>query len=112
MGQPAARVTDKAQGTPHCHSVHPWSPVPHPVIGPVVAGSPDTTIEGQPAARVGDNGVHDSAVCCGPNTYIITKGSGTVYTNNIPQVRLGDDTLHCGMAKGSMITGAGTVTVG
>ncbi len=112
MGKPAARVTDNSQGTPHCHSVHPWSPVPHPVIGPINAGSPDVTIEGQKAARIGDPGAHSSAVCCGPNTYIITAGSGTVSTNAIPQARLGDQTLHCGMASGTIIMGAGTVLVG
>jgi uncharacterized Zn-binding protein involved in type VI secretion len=111
MGQPAARVNDNSQGAPHCHSVHPWSPVPHPVIGPIKAGSPDVTIEGNKAARVGDMGNH-TTTCCGPNTYVITAGSGTVYTNAIPQARFGDSTLHCGMASGSIIMGAGTVLVG
>ncbi len=112
MGKPAARVTDKSQGVPHCHSVHPWSPVPHPVIGPITAGSPDTIIEKKPAARVGDPGAHADAVCCGPNTYIITSGSSSVFTNALPQARLGDSTLHCGMASGKIIMGAGTVIVG
>lgn len=112
MGKPAARVTDKAQGVPHCHSVHPWSPVPHPVIGPITAGSPDVTIEKQKAARVGDSGAHSDAVCCGPNTYIITSGSGTVTANMMPIARLTDSTLHCGMASGKIITGAGTVLIG
>lgn len=109
---PAARITDNSQGIPHCHSVHPWSPVPHPVIGPIVSGSPDVIILGQPAARLMDTGVHASAVCCGPNVYEIVKGSGTVYTNNKPQARLGDTTLHCKMASGAIIMGAGTVIVG
>lgn len=112
MGQPAARVTDNSQGIPHCHSVHPWSPVPHPVIGPIMAGSPDVIIEGKQAARINDTGVHSSAVCCGPNTYQIVQGSGTVYTNNLNQARLGDQTLHCSMASGAIIQGAGTVLVG
>ncbi|MEL6346155.1 MAG: PAAR domain-containing protein [Myxococcota bacterium] len=112
MGKPAARMNDNAQGTPHCHSVHPWSPVPHPVIGPITAGSPNTTIEGMAAARLNDPGAHSSAVCCGPNTYIITQGSSTVTTNDLPQARLGDQTLHCGMATGAIIMGAGTVLVG
>ena len=61
----AARVTDNSQGIPHCHSVHPWSPVPHPVIGPIMVGSTNVMIEKQPAARLNDTGVHSSAVCCG-----------------------------------------------
>ena len=109
---PAARITDDSQGIPHCHSVHPWSPVPHPVIGPIISGSPDVIIESQPAARIGDNGVHASAVCCGPNTYVITQGSSSVFTNDIPQSRLTDSTLHCGMATGVIIMGASTVIVG
>jgi len=109
---PAARVTDKAQGIPHCHSVHPWSPVPHPVIGPIVMGSTDTIIESQMAARIYDPGVHADAVCCGPNTYKIVQGSSSVYTNDLNQARLTDQTLHCSMASGAIITGAGTVVVG
>lgn len=109
---PAARITDDSQGIPHCHSVHPWSPVPHPVIGPIVSGSSDVIIESQPAARVTDTGVHSSAVCCGPNTYDIVQGSSTVYTNDLNQARLGDQTLHCKMASGAIIKGAGTVIVG
>lgn len=109
---PAARVTDNSQGIPHCHSVHPWSPVPHPVVGPIVAGSPDVIIEKMAAARLGDPGAHASAVCCGPNTYEIVQGSSSVFTNNKPQARLGDSTLHCKMASGAIIMGAATVIVG
>ena len=108
----AARITDLAVGIPHCHSVHPWSPVPHPVIGPIVTGSPNTIIEGCMAARITDVGVHAAAVCCGPNVYVIIQGSGTVYTNDLNQSRLTDATLHCAMAPGTIVTGAGTVIVG
>lgn len=109
---PAARVTDNSQGIPHCHSVHPWSPVPHPVIGPIIVGSTDVIIESQQAARLNDTGVHSSAVCCGPNTYQIVQGSSSVFTNDLPQARLTDQTLHCSMASGAIIMGAGTVIVG
>lgn len=107
---PAARVTDNSQGIPHCHSVHPWSPVPHPVVGPIASGSPDVMIAGLPAARLGDPGTH--AACCGPNTYKIVQGSSSVFTNNKPQARQGDTTLHCSMASGAIIVGAPTVIVG
>lgn len=108
--QPAARVGDNASGTPHCHSVHPWSPVPHPCIGAIVKGAPTVTICGPPAARVGDNGTH--AACCGPNTYMITKGSATVTICGQPAARMGDMTQHCGMVPGNIIMGAPTVTIG
>lgn len=107
---PAARIGDTATGIPHCHSVHPWSPIPHPCIGPIVKGLPTVLIVGSPAARVADNGTH--AACCGPNTYMITKGSATVLIGSMPAARLGDSTLHCGMAPGNIIMGAPTVLIG
>lgn len=107
---PCARVGDNSLGTPHCHSVHPWSPVPHPNVGPIASGSPDVLVGGPPCARLGDDGTH--AACCGPNTYKIIKGSGTVLVNGKPCARLGDSTLHCNMASGSIIIGLPTVLVG
>lgn len=107
---PAARIGDNASGTPHCHSVHPWSPVPHPCIGPIAKGASKTMIGGPPAARMGDTGTH--AACCGANTYNITKGSSTVMIENMAAARQGDATLHCGMASGSIIIGAPTVIIG
>lgn len=112
MGQPAARVTDNAQGAPHCHSVHPWSPVPHPVIGPIMVGAATVYTENLQAARLNDTGVHSSAVCCGPNTFQITAGSSTVTIEGMSAARLGDQTLHCSMASGAIIQGSGTVTIG
>ena len=47
-----------------------------------------------------------------PNTYQIVKGSSSVFTNDLPQARLTDQTLHCSMASGAIIVGAGTVIVG
>ena len=113
MAQPAARVTDNSVGIPHCHSVHPWSPVPHPLMGPIIAGSTDVIIEGKPSARLGDSGVHGSAFClCGPNTYVTASASGTVKVNDIPVCRLGDSTLHCATSSGSIVVGAATVLIG
>lgn len=107
---PAARIGDNSVGTPHCHSVHPWSPVPHPCVGPIVSGEATVLIVGPPAARLGDDGTH--AACCGANTYKITKGSGTVIIGGKPAARLGDSTQHCGMASGSIVVGAPTVIIG
>ena len=58
-----ARVGDYAKclacahGCPAC---------PHVAEGPITAGSPNVTIDGVPAARVGDPGTQ--AGCCGPDT--------------------------------------------
>jgi len=106
----AARVGDTSVGTPHCHSVHPWSPTPHPVSGPIQAGAATVFINNMPAARLNDPGVHSA--CCGPNTYQIVAGSGTVTIEGMPAARLGDSTLHCGMASGSIVVGSPTVTIG
>ena len=35
---------------------------PHPAIGPAISGSPDVLINGRPALRIDDIGVH--AACC------------------------------------------------
>ena len=110
MGPPAARVTDNSTCVPHCHSVHPWSPVPHPCIGPIVKGAPTVLTVSLPQARLGDNGVH--AACCGPNTYVIVKGSATVIVCGQPAARLGDTTLHCGAISGNIIMGAPMVLIG
>jgi len=107
---PAARVNDNSQGTPHCHSVHPWSPVPHPNVGPIVQGSPNVNTNMMQQARLNDPGVHSA--CCGPNTYKIVSGSGTVMVNGKPAARLGDNTLHCNMASGKIIAGSGNVIIG
>jgi len=95
---------------PHCHSVHPWSPTPHPNAGPIQTGAGTVYIENCQAARLNDMGVH--AACCGPNIYTIITASSTVVIEGSAAARLGDSTLHCGTAAGSIVTGAGTVTIG
>ena len=106
----AARINDISLGTPHCHSVHPWSPVPHPNQGPITTGSSSVTINDLDAARVKDPGTHKA--CCGPMTFKIVKGSGTVIVDGQAQARLGDQTLHCNMVPGAIITGSSNVIVG
>ncbi|MDP2183004.1 MAG: PAAR domain-containing protein [Actinomycetota bacterium] len=64
-----ARVGDLAKCTADNHG-SPADPVP--VQGPIISGSPNVFIDGKPAARKGDRGVH--AGCAGPNTFEITGG--------------------------------------
>jgi uncharacterized Zn-binding protein involved in type VI secretion len=103
---PQGRLGDKAfvaadpHGCPAC---------PHPCIGPAVNGSPDVNVNGRPALREGDPGVH--AACCGPNTWNAKAGSGTVKINGKPAHRQGDATKHCG-AVGSLTEGATNVVCG
>ena len=96
MGKPAARLGDMHT----CPKVQP-GPVPH-VGGPIIQGSPNVIIGGQPAARVGD-----AAMCVGPPDKI-KKGSSTVFINGKPAARIGDTTAHGGV----IISGCGTVIIG
>ncbi len=103
---PACRLGDKSyapidtHGCPAC---------PHPVIGPAIIGSDDVQINGMPALRVGDVGIH--AACCGPNTWTALTGSGTVLINNKGVHRLNDQDQHCG-GLGYMVEGSPNVIVG
>lgn len=101
----AARLGDKAQVAADAHGC---PSCPHPGVGPITVGSPNVTINGKPAARQGDIGVH--AVCCGPNNYNIVKGSPTVYVNGKPLARLNDKTKHCG-GTGPIIEGSPNVLI-
>ena len=100
---PATRVGDKA----NCpNDSHGKGCCDHNVTGPATLGSPDVFIDGRPALRIGDSGVHSS--CCGSNTWVTAQGSTKVLINNIPAVRLYDATTHCG-GTGKMIEGSPTV---
>lgn len=100
------RLGDKSQAAVDAHGC----PVcPHAVVGPAVKGSPDVMVNGKPALRVGDTGVH--AACCGPNTWTAIKGSATVLINNMPAHRMGDNDMHCG-GPGTLIEGSPDVIVG
>jgi uncharacterized Zn-binding protein involved in type VI secretion len=101
----AARLGDKAQVDADAHGC---PACPHPAIGPVVTGSPDVFVNGKPAARQGDLGIH--AVCCGPNTFTIQRGSPTVYVNGKPFARMNDQTKHCG-SSGPIIDGSPDVNI-
>jgi uncharacterized Zn-binding protein involved in type VI secretion len=103
---PMCRVGDKARSPRDSHGNDCCS---HGVVGPAISGSPDVTINGRPAVRIGDRGVHSS--CCGPNTWRAVGGSSTVLVNGIPAVRLGDATAHCG-GGGKMIEASSDVSMG
>ena len=102
---PVARQTDPAQGT----CAHGCPACPHPVLGIIAVGSPDVFINGLPAARKDDMGLH--AACCDGNNFTISKGSATVYVNGKPLARQGDSTRHCG-GIGSITAGSPTVLAG
>ena len=88
---------------------HSCPACPHPCVGPAIEGSPDVNVNGLPALRVGDHGVH--AACCGANTWTAQQGSQTVFINNKAAHRLNDSDTHCG-GSGQMITGSTNVMTG
>lgn len=92
---PAARITDMHT----CPMV--TGLVPH-VGGPVVLGSFNVITCSIPQARVSD-----MLVCVGPPDTIV-KGSATVFVNNMPAARMGDNTAHGGV----IVAGAPTVIIG
>jgi len=101
-----ARVGDIA----HCPSdSHDCLSCAHSVKGPCTAGSDDVLVNGLPAARETDPGVHES--CCGDNTWVATGASMTVFINGLGAHRLEDETTHCG-GMGKMTTGSPDVIVG
>ncbi len=95
-----ANTPSDSHGCPGC---------PHPATGPAVGGSPNVNVNGRPALRVRDAGIH--AACCGGNSWEATKGSNSVFINGKPAHRLGDAVQHCGGA-GRLIEGSSNVIVG
>lgn len=89
-----------AHGCPGC---------PHPVTGPGVAGSRNVFVNGRPALRRDDPGVH--AACCGGNTWTAVGGAATVLINNRPAHRVDDAVQHCG-GTGRLAEGSTDVVVG
>lgn len=100
------RLGDKSQ-IPAC--AHGCPACPHPAIGPAVGGSANVFVNGRPALRVGDPGIH--AACCGPNMWSAKSGSGTVKINGKGAHRMGDADQHCG-GMGKLIEGSADVNVG
>ncbi|HEX8952668.1 MAG TPA: PAAR domain-containing protein [Polyangia bacterium] len=95
-----AKIDSDAHGCPGC---------PHPGVGPAISGSPDVYVNGAPALRQDDVGIH--AVCCGANMWKANAGSGTVFINGKAAHRKNDATQHCG-GSGQLIQGSDDVLVG
>jgi hypothetical protein len=66
-------------------------------------------VNGRPALRVDDVGIH--AVCCAANMWTAQAGSATVFINGKKAHRLNDATKHCG-GQGRLIEGSDDVIVG
>jgi uncharacterized Zn-binding protein involved in type VI secretion len=96
-----ARLGDLAQAPADAHGC---LACPHTVGGPLMIGSPTVTVDGLPAARQGDYGVHKA--CCGPNMYRITGGNRAgVLIDGVPAAEIGTKTAHCG-GSGTIIAGS------
>jgi uncharacterized Zn-binding protein involved in type VI secretion len=100
------RLGDKAQSNADAHGC---PACPHPSAGPAISGSSDVRVNGKPALRVDDQGVH--AACCGGNRWQAAQGSRSVFINGKPAHRIGDATRHCG-STGRLFEGSGDVLVG
>ncbi|WJM85462.1 type VI secretion system PAAR protein [Dickeya chrysanthemi] len=96
----AARLNDIGSG----HDCFPETPI--------IEGSPDVIINGQPAARQGDTVQLHGCPCPnaphGVHSRKIAEGSSTVIINGKPAARIGDG-IHCG---GVIISGSGNVIIG
>lgn len=103
---PQARIGDKSLIPADTHGC---LGCPHTATGPAVAGSANVLVNGRPAIRVNDPGIH--AACCGPNTWNAKTGSRSVFINGRAAHRLGDLVRHCG-GTGQTIEGSTNVLVG
>jgi uncharacterized Zn-binding protein involved in type VI secretion len=101
------RLGDKAKAPVDNHGC-PLCPHAN-VTGPALIASFNVNINGLPALRAGDGGLH--AACCGTNKWTIIKGSAKVIVNGQQLVRKGDPTQHCG-GKGKMDEASGNVIDG
>ncbi len=84
-----ANISADSHGCPGC---------PHPGTGPAIAGSPDVFVNGRPALRVDDVGIH--AICCGPNMWTAKAGSSTVFINGKAAHRMQDTAVKGNLAPG------------
>ena len=97
--KPVARVGDFAQGTCTAHRRPvPWS-------GPITTSSCGFTVDGIPAAGVGDVGT----TSCGHN-FIISGGSSILTGLGVAVARLDDPVLVIQGGSGVNIAGSSTTT--
>ena len=98
----AARITDLT-----VHAGTPLTP-----LTPFM-GSPNVFIGGLPAWRAGFD-VHVCPLSNGPAPHVggsVAKGSLTVYINNLPAARMGDDIVEAG-GPNKICSGLMTVQIG
>jgi uncharacterized Zn-binding protein involved in type VI secretion len=100
------RIGDKSQ-VPICN--HGCLACPHPCVGPGVEGSPNVKVNGRPALRMDDPGIHGG--CCMKNDWSAASGSATVFINGKPAHRVGDEGQHCG-GLGHLKEGSSNVITG
>lgn len=82
---------------------------PHVALGPAINGSGNVKINGRPALRVGDRGLH--APCCDSCLWKAATGSPTVFINGRQAHRMFDFDTHCG-GEGLLVTGSMDVIIG
>ncbi len=75
---------------------------------PVMTGSPNVTVNGQPAARVTDEAVPHTKSKASTHNRFVAEGSKAVRINGLPAARMGD-AIHCG---GTIISGSPNVRIG
>lgn len=73
----------------------------------IIAGSPTVSIDGLPAARLGDPLTAHSKLDHPPHLRKISGGSATVYIDGLPAARAGD-AIDCG----GVVVSMGTVNIG
>lgn len=73
----------------------------------ITAGSPTVSIDGLPAARMGDPLTSHDKPEHPPHLRKIASGSGTVFIDGLPAARAGDS-IDCG----GVVIGTGTVNIG
>lgn len=95
-----SNIPSDSHGCPAC---------PHDASGPAISGSPDVIVDGLPALRMGDHGIHTA--CCGSNTWQAAAGAPCVIINGRRAHRKGDATMHCG-GSGALVEGSPTVFFG
>jgi uncharacterized Zn-binding protein involved in type VI secretion len=129
MGQPAAILGDRIQGTCAIHLIpNPVSGIPQPGP-PVPFSAPVTTgvvatvqITGKPAVVMGNSGIntpphvglHPADPFMAPPTQQgnVIKGSATVLIGGQPAARMGDQCTCCGLPVGTLMGTGTTVLIG
>ena len=100
-----ARVTDEHRGI--CG--HGAKCCPHTVVGTIIQGSPDISVNGLQVARLNDRVVHNCPHC---GVGWISSASGSVLANGIPVARLGDTVTYPGGTGIITTASPSTITCG